>query len=74
MNDHFAIRGIENFPDNEVSVFNRWGNRVFLKKGYTNMDGWEGTWNSKNLPDGTYFYVIDDGEGQKYSGYVQIQR
>ena len=74
VNDHFAIRGIENFPDNEVSVFNRWGNRVFLKKGYTNMDGWEGTWNSKNLPDGTYFYVIDDGEGQKYSGYVQIQR
>ena len=74
VNDHFSILGIENFPDNEVSVFNRWGNRVFLKKGYTNADGWQGTWSGKNLPDGTYFYVIDDGEGQRYSGYVQIQR
>jgi len=74
VNDYFAILGIENFPNNEVCVFNRWGNRIFIKKGYTNADGWEGTWESKNLPDGTYFYVIDDGEGQKYSGYVQIQR
>ena len=74
VNDHFAILGVENFPNNEVSVFNRWGNRVFLKKGYTNADGWSGTWEGKHLPDGTYFYVINDGEGKQYSGYVQIRR
>jgi hypothetical protein len=26
------------------------------------------------LADGTYFYVFDDGEGNRYSGYVQIAR
>ena len=74
VNDVFTILGIEEYPDNEVCVFNRWGSRVFLEKGYTNANGWRGTWNGKDLPDGTYFYVINDGEGNTYSGYVQIHR
>jgi len=74
INDTFQVLGIERFNDNTVCIFNRWGNQVYLKKGYTNEDGWDGTWNGKDLPDGTYFYVIDDGQGGKYSGYVQIHR
>lgn len=72
VNDVFMIRGAEAFPGNVLCVFNRWGNRVYYKEGYDNtFDGtWEGLW----LPDGTYFYVFDDGAGNKYSGYVQISR
>ncbi|MEM1324016.1 MAG: gliding motility-associated C-terminal domain-containing protein [Bacteroidota bacterium] len=73
-NDTFQIPGIENFPNNKVCIFNRWGNQVFCTDGYTNLTAWDGTWNGKDLPDGTYFYLIDDGAGRKLSGYVQLNR
>ena len=72
VNDVFYIEGIENYPDNTVSVFNRWGNEVFHQKSYKN--DWNGTYNSKALPDGTYFYILEDGVGKSYSGYIQILR
>ncbi|MFK8103112.1 MAG: gliding motility-associated C-terminal domain-containing protein, partial [Saprospiraceae bacterium] len=72
VNDFFFIEGIEDFPNNELSIFNRWGNEVYFKEGYLN--DWDGTWEGKLLPDGTYFYVLEDGEGNAYSGYVQIHR
>jgi len=70
VNDYFKIEGIAQFPNNEISIFNRWGTKVFNQRGYKNA--WDGTWNNKILPDGTYFYILKDGEGKKYSGYVQI--
>jgi gliding motility-associated-like protein len=72
VNDRFTIDGIEAFPNNELHVFNRWGNQVFFQKGYKN--NWDGSWDGSALPDGTYFYIFEDGEGRRYSGYVQIHR
>jgi len=71
-NDYFTIEGINQFPNNELAVFNRWGTKVFGMKGY--KSAWEGTWNNKALPDGTYFYVLEDGEGRSYKGFVEIRR
>ena len=72
INDFFVIEGIEKFPNNIVNVYNRWGTQVMNTKGYKN--DWDGKWNNINLPDGTYFYIFEDGEGNKKIGYVQIQR
>ncbi len=72
INDLFYIQGLEAFPDNVLCVFNRWGNRVYYKEGYDNT--FDGTWENTILTDGTYFYVFDDGIGNRYSGYVQIAR
>ena len=73
LNDVFQIDGIEDFPNNKLQIFNRWGNRVYIMDGYKNE--WNGTYNeSEMLPDGTYFYLLDDGEGQHYSGWLQIRR
>ncbi len=76
INDLFVIRGIENFPDNEVIIVNRWGNQVFTRKGYRNEEGWDGTWNTKNVPDGTYFYCIhlNDPKNQQFTGFIQLTR
>jgi gliding motility-associated-like protein len=77
MNDYFTIRGIENYPENDVILWNRWGNQVGSVKGYNNVDKiWDGTWNGKNVPDGTYFYIINfnDGVTKPVAGYVQIHR
>ncbi|MEZ4926319.1 MAG: gliding motility-associated C-terminal domain-containing protein [Saprospiraceae bacterium] len=74
-NDTWHILGIDQYPDNEVHIFNRWGNQVFEQKGYTNTNAWDGTWNGKALPDGTYFYILNLGPTVgKLEGYIQIWR
>lgn len=74
INDSFLIEGIENYPNNSVSVFNRWGNMVFHQDGYKNE--WKATWNDrKELPDGTYFYKVNLGDGSKpLKGFMQVRR
>lgn len=73
-NHTWLIDGLQVYPNHTVCVFNRWGVEVFKTKDYKN--DWDGTWNGKNLPDGTYFYWIrDDDKGEVLkTGYLQIMR
>ena len=73
-NDVFFIEGLQKFPSNTLCIFNRWGNEVHKAKDYAN--DWQGTWNGKDLPDGTYFYWLrDDATGNLLmTGYLQILR
>lgn len=79
-NDLFAIACIESFPANMVKIFNRAGTLVYEAPGYDNIDVYfDGKSNKgfsplgNNLPDGTYFYVIDKGDGSKpVAGYLEI--
>ena len=72
VNDTWRIAGLERFPDHSLRVFNRWGTEVLDTRRYAG--DWDGTWNGQDLPDGTYFYVLDLGDGELRSGYVQIER
>lgn len=72
VNQFFEILGAETYPNNILSVFNRWGNKVFQANNYQN--DWEGTFNGASLMNGTYFYVFEDGAGNTYTGYVYIQK
>jgi gliding motility-associated-like protein len=74
-NDFYVIRGIQGYPESQLDIFNRWGNLVYSKKGYTN--DWNGLSNSGNeLPDGTYFIVVDlNMEGKEnVKGSIDIKR
>jgi gliding motility-associated-like protein len=78
-NDQFSIVGIEKYPNNELMIFNRWGDKVFEKQGYTNTDAWTGEWMSTNktLPDGTYYYLLYLDRNDKKNtrdGFVVIHR
>ncbi|MRX68642.1 DUF11 domain-containing protein, partial [Flavobacterium resistens] len=73
-NDTFYIDCITQYPDNELSIFNRWGNLVYFKKGYDNT--WDGKekGSAKTLPEGTYFYILDLGDGSdKTSGWLYLK-
>lgn len=59
INDRWNIQGIENYPDAEVSIYTRWGQRVYFGISYKESNAWDGTRNGKKLEAGTYFYVID---------------
>jgi len=75
INDVFFIAGIEDFPESELVIFNRWGNQVFESENYQN--DWAGTWDgNKDLPDGTYFYFLKlNGEDNRtFRGYFELHR
>lgn len=73
INDFFTINGLQNYPGSRLRIFNRWGNLVLDAVDYRN--NWYGTWKEKDLPDGTYFYVLDLGDGSKpLKGPVYIRR
>ena len=74
-NDTFSVQGIEDFPENDLFIANRWGNQVYYKKGYSNADGWDGTWNGSPLPDGTYYYCLRLLKINKtYTGFIELRR
>ncbi|TAK32706.1 MAG: gliding motility-associated C-terminal domain-containing protein, partial [Saprospiraceae bacterium] len=73
VNDFFQINGLQNYPGHRLQVYNRWGNLVFAAVNYQNT--WDGKWKNQDLPDGTYFYYLDLGDGSKpLSGYVELHR
>lgn len=84
VNDYFEILGIEHYEGNSIEIFNRWGNRVYRADNYgieTSPTFWDGKSNTgvrlgnENLPAGTYFYVIDLGNGEKrIVGSVYLDR
>lgn len=58
INEYFEIDNASKFPDIVVQVFNRWGTRIFYSEGYSDDQRWDGTYNGKEAPVGTYYYVI----------------
>jgi gliding motility-associated-like protein len=75
-NDRFVVKGIEDYPDNSLIVFNRWGNEVFSRDNYNN--DWTGINNQgKELPQGTYFIILkvrQNGEEEVYKTYVELRK
>ena len=73
-NDAFVILGIENYPNNEILIFSRWGSLLYSKKGYKNSDPWDATYNGKYLPEGIYFYVLKINDKMSQTGHIIIKR
>jgi gliding motility-associated-like protein len=78
--DFLKIVDIESYPNNQVTILNRWGAEVYKITGYNNsqasnyFSGQSNVGDSQALADGTYFYVIDVGTGSKYTGFLLLQR
>jgi len=77
-NDTYTIVGVEKYPENKFEVFNRWGNKVYEKKGYTN--DWDGVANvkfvlgNKELPAGVYYFIFNFSDDQERSGAFFLMR
>ncbi len=72
--DTWQIEFIEQFPENTVTVFNRWGNQVFSAQNYSRANEWRGDINGKPAPVGTYYYVVvtKGPLGKSYSGSLTV--
>ncbi len=73
INDTWVIKGLADYQNCTVEIFNRYGQSVFHSIGYNQP--WDGTYKGKPLPIGTYFYIINPKNGiASYSGSITILR
>jgi gliding motility-associated-like protein len=69
-NDNFDLEGQD---VSKLSIYNRYGMKVYSLSNYTNQ--WSGQSDKgEELPDGTYYYVIERRNGQSLTGWVYINR
>jgi gliding motility-associated-like protein len=69
-NDKFDLDGQD---VSSLEIFNRYGTSVYEKRNYT--DEWYGqSEKGDELPDGTYYYVIERGSGESITGWIYINR
>lgn len=88
MNDYFIIDNIEYFPSNHISIYNRWGRKVYETQSYNSKgnvfkgiaEGVDVVGKGEPLPTGTYYYVVEylydrDGQNQwiKKVGYLHLE-
>ena len=86
VHDYFQIVGIEKFPDAKMYIFNRWGNKLFEKEHYGNLNYWgshadawwdgysDSRWNvgGGRVPVGNYLYILELGNGKTFKGTVMV--
>jgi gliding motility-associated-like protein len=73
IHDQWLIPNLLDYPGCTVEVFNRYGQQVYFSSGYPAP--WNGTYNGKDVPAGTYYYVIKLENGFKpLSGSLTILR
>jgi gliding motility-associated-like protein len=52
VNDQLSFEYLSFYPENELFIFNRWGQLLYSAKNYDN------SWDGYEHPEGTYFYVL----------------
>lgn len=73
IHDKWVILYLDSYPGCTVDIVNRYGQPVYHSVGYT--ISWDGKVNGKEVPVGTYYYVIDPKNGRaKIAGYVDVIR
>ena len=80
INDLFVIRGIQDYPQNKLLIYSRWGDRLFEADAYAN--NWDGTSSfglivgSELLPIGNYFYILqlNNSADEVFKGVIYLSR
>ena len=65
-NDTFTIQFIDQYPNSQLVIRNRWGRIVFTSDSYQN------DWDGNGSPDGVYFYILKCSDGKEYSGSLTL--
>ncbi len=78
INDFLKIYNIEQYPSNNLIIYTRWGDKVFEQAGYDNVEnvfnGKSNLGKNRQLLEGTYYYVVEKGDGSKNeSGFIVIR-
>ena len=80
VNENWIIEGLGQFPEHRLRIYSRWETLVLKEAPYKN--DWNGELrasysniNEQNLPEGTYYYILDLGNGQPaIKGFIYLKR
>lgn len=76
-NDTWEIKGIEKYPNNQLLIYNRWGQIVHQASGYNKQKAWDGTaLKGGKLNDSVYYYEMKllDVDKRTFKGSITIVR
>lgn len=75
INDTWVILGIDNYPNNQVEIYTRWGQKIYQASSYSELKVWDGTTTLGGANESVYYYVIDLRDGSDvFTGYVNVLR
>ena len=83
IHDYFVIYCIDHFPNAKIYIFDQNGNKIFEKDHYGNLEYWgsvaKAWWNGRTgnasnrlVPIGTYYYVLNLGNGEVKKSYLFV--
>ena len=72
INDTWKIDGMENYPNSDIKVYDRNGKRVLSKITIGTFE-WDGKFDSRALPTGSYWYIIKVSDGRLLNGWLLIK-
>jgi gliding motility-associated-like protein len=67
INDALVFENVQ-YYSNHLVVYNRWGQIVHETNNYRN------NWRATDVPDGTYYFILNLENGKEYAGHVTILR
>jgi gliding motility-associated-like protein len=65
-NDQLVFNGLLDFPGSPLTVYNRWGGKVYESSDYRN------DWDGSGLSEGTYYYILNISNGETLTGFVML--
>lgn len=71
-NDVWTIRGITQYPDAHVQIFDRYG-KLYVDRKVGNDVVWDGKYLGREIPSGTYWYIITLTNEKKVSGSILVK-
>ncbi|MEM7036066.1 MAG: LamG-like jellyroll fold domain-containing protein [Bacteroidota bacterium] len=73
VNDQFVVEGLPDYPGSRMQILSRWGDSVFTSEDYRN--DWTGqNMQGEQLPDDTYYFVLEVSNGKTFRGFVELRR
>ena len=75
INDNWNVIGLKNQPGAKLYIFDRYGK--LIKQISTTGDGWDGTFNNKQLPSTDYWFTIEfdeNGQQREFKAHFSLIR
>lgn len=72
-NDIWSVRGISNYEDVRIRIFDRYGKIIVDRLNNHSPDIWDGIYLGRVVNTGSYWYIIEVKDGRKYVGTLAVR-
>lgn len=72
-NDQWVIRGMEQYPEARIQIFDRYGKKIVDREINANDVIWDGKYKNSPVETGTYWYILQLTPEQKISGFLSVR-